>query len=155
VDKSLRDLLDSDEPFGGIPLVVGGDFRQQAPVVLRGNRVDVVEACVKSSPLWPRFQQLDLSQNMRVRAEETAFCDWLLAVGSGTHNGVGDFVALEDDLMTGDIVSSIFGPNVADLPSDEVASRAILCPKNSDTLMVNERILSSLPGESTTYYRFV
>ncbi len=64
VDRSLRDLLDCTEPFGGIPIVVGGDFRQQAPVVVHGNRVNIVEACVKSSHIWKKFQQLKLLQNI-------------------------------------------------------------------------------------------
>lgn len=83
VDRSLRELLNSEKPFGGIPIVVGGDFRQQAPVVLHGNRVKIVEACVKSSPLWKVFKELKLIKNMRVNQEEVEFTKWLLNVGSG------------------------------------------------------------------------
>ncbi|POS81884.1 hypothetical protein EPUL_005913, partial [Erysiphe pulchra] len=40
VDKTLRDLMNSDELFGGIPVVLGGDFAQILPVVKRGQRQD-------------------------------------------------------------------------------------------------------------------
>ena len=33
VDRSLRDILKVDKPFGGIPVVFGGDPRQILPVV--------------------------------------------------------------------------------------------------------------------------
>jgi len=153
VDRSMRDLLNSDEPFGGVPIVVGGDFRQQAPVVLRGNRVKVVEACVKSSHLWPKFTNLCLTLNMRVRAAETAFSDWLLSVGSGVQEGMGEFISIDEDLLTEDVVDSIFGSNIHDLSPEDLAGRAILCPKNRDTLIVNNTILSKLPGDTTTYFR--
>ncbi|POS81703.1 hypothetical protein EPUL_006620, partial [Erysiphe pulchra] len=41
VDKTLRDLMNSDELFGGIPVVLGGDFAQILPVVKRGQRQDI------------------------------------------------------------------------------------------------------------------
>ena len=37
VDRSLRDILKKDKPFGGIPVVFGGDPRQILPVVCHGN----------------------------------------------------------------------------------------------------------------------
>lgn len=34
VDRALRDLRNSDRPFGGITVVFGGDFQQILPVVV-------------------------------------------------------------------------------------------------------------------------
>ncbi|POS84475.1 hypothetical protein EPUL_002381, partial [Erysiphe pulchra] len=42
VDMVLRDLCDGNEFFGGIPVLLGGDFDQILPVVLRGRREQVV-----------------------------------------------------------------------------------------------------------------
>jgi PIF1-like helicase len=43
-DGSLRDLRKTlpggDRPFGGIPVVFGGDFQQILPVIKHGNRDD-------------------------------------------------------------------------------------------------------------------
>ncbi|KAG3047112.1 hypothetical protein PI125_g26892 [Phytophthora idaei] len=70
VDRSLRDLMDNDdEPFGGEMFVLSGDFRQLLPVVVRGTPAQTIDACLKSSTLWPKFQQLHLRENMRVERE--------------------------------------------------------------------------------------
>ena len=37
VDRSLRDILKVDKPFGGIVVVFGGDPQQILPVVHHGN----------------------------------------------------------------------------------------------------------------------
>ncbi|KAG3129897.1 hypothetical protein PI124_g20806 [Phytophthora idaei] len=67
VDRLLRDLVDNDdEPFGGKVFVLSGDFRQILPVVVRGAPAQTIDACLKSSTLWPKFQQLHLRENMRV-----------------------------------------------------------------------------------------
>ncbi|KAG3236399.1 hypothetical protein PI124_g18592 [Phytophthora idaei] len=94
VDRSLRDLMDNDdEPFGGEVFVLSGDFRQILPVVVRGTPAQTIDACLKSSTLWPKFQQLHLRENTRVMSaqnESTAtelaeFSEFLLQVGEGRH----------------------------------------------------------------------
>jgi hypothetical protein len=41
IDRSLRNirgyLPGSDRPFGGIPIILGGDFQQILPVVLKSD----------------------------------------------------------------------------------------------------------------------
>ncbi|KAG2888629.1 hypothetical protein PC114_g18335 [Phytophthora cactorum] len=94
VDRSLRDLMDNDdEPFGGKVFVLSGDFRQILSVVVRGTPTQTIDACIKSSTLWPKFQQLHLRENMRVMSaqnESTAtelaeFSEFLLQVEEGGH----------------------------------------------------------------------
>ncbi|KAG3038076.1 hypothetical protein PC121_g23999 [Phytophthora cactorum] len=94
VDRSLRDLIDNDEePFGGKVFVLSGDFRQILRVVVRGTRAQTIDACLKLSLLWPKFQQLYLRGNMRVMSaqnESTAtelaeFSGFLPQVGVGRH----------------------------------------------------------------------
>jgi hypothetical protein len=38
--------------FGGKLVIFAGDWRQVLPVVVRGGRAQVVNACLKSSVLW-------------------------------------------------------------------------------------------------------
>jgi hypothetical protein len=38
LDRSLQDIMDCNEPFGGKVVVFGGDFRQVLPIVPRGTR---------------------------------------------------------------------------------------------------------------------
>ena len=55
IDTLLRDLMNTNKPFGGKVLVLGGDFRYIPPVVKKGNRVHVVQAYLKMAVLWPHF----------------------------------------------------------------------------------------------------
>lgn len=92
-------------------------------------------------------------QNMRVNAGEEQFAEWLLSVGSGYDGeNKSDFVKLDPEFLCKDIVTAVFGDDVGSLKPEELAVRAVLCPKNEDTMRVNETILSKLPGESTCYY---
>ena len=51
-ERLLRDIMRSDEPFGGKVVVFGGDFRQVLPVVKHGSRTTMIEESFKHSPLW-------------------------------------------------------------------------------------------------------
>ena len=53
VHRTLCDVR--DEPnllFGGLPVVLGGDFAQILPVIIRGNCAAIVDAYVQRSFLW-------------------------------------------------------------------------------------------------------
>ncbi|KAF6136817.1 hypothetical protein GIB67_030102 [Kingdonia uniflora] len=52
VDRSLQDVLENGRPFGGITVVLGGDFRQILPVVPKGVREDIVSASLRRSYIW-------------------------------------------------------------------------------------------------------
>ncbi len=46
VDRLLQDVShNGNEPFGGVPILFAGDFRQVLPVVEHGNEADVLNAC--------------------------------------------------------------------------------------------------------------
>ena len=34
VDRSIKDVCNSDKPFGGLTIVIGGDFEQILPVII-------------------------------------------------------------------------------------------------------------------------
>ena len=84
VDRSLRDILKVDKPFGGIAMVFGGDPRQILPVVHHGNRAHIVKACIHPSSLWGRITQVKLSVNTCVVQDEINFSRYLLNIGNGT-----------------------------------------------------------------------
>jgi ATP-dependent DNA helicase PIF1 len=53
VHRMLTDVRSDDRSlFGGVPTVFGGDFAQILPVVPRGNRADIVNACLQRSFIW-------------------------------------------------------------------------------------------------------
>ncbi len=44
VDRTFQDLTRLDRPFGGVVVVMGGDFRQVLPVIPKGSRAQIVQA---------------------------------------------------------------------------------------------------------------
>lgn len=46
VERTLREILGNERPFGGITVLFGGDFRQTLPVVLHGTRPHIVSAAL-------------------------------------------------------------------------------------------------------------
>ena len=66
LDRTLRDLMDVDGPFGGKTLILAGDFGQCLPVVKGASKSDTVKRCINQSPLWRQYRVMQLSVNMRV-----------------------------------------------------------------------------------------
>ncbi|PIA53549.1 hypothetical protein AQUCO_00900258v1 [Aquilegia coerulea] len=42
VDRTLRDIREINEPFGGVTVVLGGDFKQTFPVITKGTRQEII-----------------------------------------------------------------------------------------------------------------
>jgi len=54
VNRTLNDICNTNNQrvFGGIPVVLGGDFAQILPVILRGTRQATVLACIRHASIW-------------------------------------------------------------------------------------------------------
>lgn len=52
LDRTLKDLRDNQNIFGGAMILLSGDFRQTLPVIPRSTVADELNACLKSSNLW-------------------------------------------------------------------------------------------------------
>jgi hypothetical protein len=181
LDRTMRDILSEHIPrnallpFGGKPVVLGGDFRQILPVVRKGTRSSIVGASITNSKLWQHVVLLKLHINMRLqnpalvgnqRDELDKFSKWGLAVGDGTlpAEKIGDesepsWVVIPDDLLIcteGDKISALVSevyPNLLVNFRDPayLASRAIVCPNNSTVDEINKYIVSLLPGDVVQY----
>ena len=85
LNRTLKDLRKNNQFFGGILLLLSGDFRQTLPVIPRSTYADEINACLKLSPLWHNFQKLQLSKNLRVEilqdSSAMTFSDQLLRPG--------------------------------------------------------------------------
>nr|GEW57388.1 hypothetical protein [Tanacetum cinerariifolium] len=95
LDWTLRNVLcrtrydTCETPFGNMPMVFGGDFRQVLPVIPKGSRQDIVNASLKQSYLWDHCKVLKLTANMRLTVgaspedvcEIRDFAEWILKVG--------------------------------------------------------------------------
>ncbi|XP_026464655.1 ATP-dependent DNA helicase PIF1-like [Ctenocephalides felis] len=84
---TLKDLRRNNNIFGGLMILLAGDFRQTLPVIPRGTPTDELNACLKASPLWNNVKTLSLTTNMRVQLQNdqsaAQFSKQLLAVGNG------------------------------------------------------------------------
>lgn len=152
VDRTLRDLMQNDVPFGGKIITLGGDFRQVLPVVPGASRAQIVAKCVKSSELWRHFRQFRLQVNMRANANEIEYAEWLLKLGNDTLpipvNRMTEYsVALPPQLQSQEIVCETF-PDLFDGEEEAMQQRVILTPFNEDCRLINERILDRMQGKT-------
>ena len=81
-DDLLRDIMESNLPFGGKVVVFGGDFRQTLPVIEQSTKEVLLQSCLLNSPLWPELHKLKLSENMQAILDPQ-FSEFLLSVGEG------------------------------------------------------------------------
>ncbi|CAN1819976.1 ATP-dependent DNA helicase PIF1 [Linum perenne] len=126
------------QPYGGMTVIFGGDFRQILPVIKRGSRSEIVSASMKMSYLWPYLTHLRLLQNMRLYQSTTStteqheiatFGSWITAIGDGAYP---------------DILSNYHNPTY-------LASRAVLAPHHEMVHKINKYLLSQMPSEESTY----
>ncbi|KAG0586650.1 hypothetical protein KC19_2G106400, partial [Ceratodon purpureus] len=162
VDRSLRDIRDSNSPFGGVTVVFGGDFRLILPVIPRGSRPQIVGACLRRSTIWQHVRILNLSINMRLQNASPAnreFAQWLLQVGDGSNfdDASSNMIQLHNWI---NIVSSIrclidnIYNNIDDMSLHEdqyFRDRTILSARNTDVDLINKEILQSFPGNLETF----
>jgi hypothetical protein len=161
VDRSFRDLCNSDRPFGGLCVVFGGDFQQILPVILKGSRAAVVSACLQRSHLWHHIKVIHLHQNMRLNThieEEANFARWQLEVGHGQHTDENLTISLPDhfccpdnsvDSLINTIYPNIHIPNQADQYFSE---HIILSSMNKTVNSLNKTVLSKFPGPAQLFH---
>jgi hypothetical protein len=159
LDRTLRDLRDNNEPFGGITLLIGGDFQQTLPVIPKGSREEILDATITRSHLWNTFQVLPLHQNMRLRNDPDAeeFGNWLHQIGHGRNSDDNNKIEIPQDIRSNDITSlmNFIYPNLQSTPPpppDYFLNRMILAPRNTDVSDVNDALLDRMTGDTKTYY---
>lgn len=182
LDRSLRDIMKSVSPdryyklFGGITVLLGGDFRQILPVITKGSRSDIVHSCILRSPLWTHCQLHTLKENMRLRRGNSEvqrrrineFSKWVLDIGDGniphvdnssqhdmfkTINIPNEFYIKSEKCDVNLLLDTVF-PDLLNRYTEKnyLNDRVVLTPKNKVVDHVNNFILDKIPGESYTYH---
>ena len=160
VDRTFRDIRETDKPFGGITVVFAGDWQQILPVVRKGGRPEIVEACIENSRLWHNVHVMKLSTNMRVQltgGDYSKFADHLLEIGEGRVPVVTDLgmykIKLNDEFVfNGDTLLKLCEHVFKDLANNYrdtkwLCSRTILCPTNEDVEEVNNILIKKFHGQ--------
>ena len=182
VDYHLRELRNDQRPFGGVNVILGGDFRQCLPVVPYGTREQQVAKSIKTSPRFDDFTQIQLHQNVRVsrlididpgRATKlNAWAKTLLLLGSNAF-GMPDAevpftsarppnvnrkgVRTMEDVRS--MIRDVFGDlaeasarSIEDLASSDLVRSAILCPLHESVDFINSCCLEEWEGDTMTKY---
>ncbi|KAL4135598.1 hypothetical protein QTP88_007196 [Uroleucon formosanum] len=160
---TLKDLRRNNNIFGGLMILLAGDFRQTLPVVPRGTPADELNACLKASPLWNNVKTLSLTTNMRVQLQNdqsaAQFSKQLLDLGngkvpvdaiSGLITLTNDFCRFVDTQLV--LIENVF-PNISENYKNYawLSQRAILAAKNNDVHALNFTIQSKIAGDLVTY----
>ncbi|POM71597.1 Helitron helicase-like protein [Phytophthora palmivora] len=67
VDRTFRDIMKNEEPFGGKVEVFSGDHREFLPVLKNSTQAEMIAACFNSSPSWEHLRQVRLTEHMCAR----------------------------------------------------------------------------------------
>ena len=145
VDTLLQTLKSSAAPFGGIPFLGVGDFRQVAPVVKNQYKTGVLDSSIRSSLLWPKFQVFRLHAPIR-NAVDPTFSTWVDSIGEDS-NGLST-IDVNDLVKSKNIEETknwLFPPEVLAKP-EACAQRAYLTTLNVDVDDFNQRVFDGLQG---------
>ncbi|CAN0900850.1 ATP-dependent DNA helicase PIF1 [Linum grandiflorum] len=183
VDRTICDLMNTPQsgpgykPFGGKTVLLGGDFRQTIPVVTNGLRGDNLSACLTRSYLWSHCKMLRLHTNMRLNTstanaadlfEGMTFPEWILALGDGkipsiTHPNYprSDWIKIPHSFIipqSANPITSLVARVYPELITSYkdisyLRSRAIVAPTNHDVTLINDYILTQLPGDTKVLLR--
>jgi len=162
VNRTLKDILESDLLFGGVPVVFGGDFHQILPVIEKGSRAQIVGASLQRSVLWQHIKILHLKINMRLNTnnlQERNFAKWQLEVGKGHHTDESANIELPNHFKcpqntVTSLIDTIY-PGIYDRAqhSDQYFSDwIILASKNDDVDDLNHHILHKFPGQERLFH---
>lgn len=159
LDRTLRDLRDNNEPFGGITILMGGDFQQTLPVIPKGSREEILDATITQSHLWNDIHVIHLHRNMRLQQDPHAeeFAKWLLDIGHGRNSDESSEIQISQDMCSSNIESlmNFVYPALNSTPPpppDYFLNRMILAPRNSDVDAINETLLDRMNSDIKIYY---
>ncbi|XP_027171705.1 ATP-dependent DNA helicase PIF1-like [Coffea eugenioides] len=160
-DDFLKDIMESELPFGGKVIFFGGDFRQTLPVIEKASKRTLIDASLPNSPIWNKFHMLKLTENMRAILDP-AFSEFLLRVGEGREpvDPQGQ-ITLPNDIVIpyyekeeslNRLIQSVF-PDLLAYSNDPytMINRCILTPKNSSVDELNDIMITRFPGNLHVY----
>ena len=163
VNKFLKALFNTVQPFGNLTCVFSGDVRQTLPKLKRASRETIVNLCISRSNLYSLFRVFSLSTNMRLRGinnpNAVKFAKFILDVGDGTYPidsvnqiELPNFIDVTNTLNN--VVENVYSNNINLLQPSQLSLRGILAPLNKDVWALNKQILELLNGSKREYLSY-
>jgi len=132
IDQLVRNVRNDDHPFGGLQVVLCGDFFQLPPVNRRDGRSG---GFVVNSQAWQNLQPVICYLNEQHRQDDQTF--------------LGILNALRSDRIDEDHVAALEARFDAELPDDHAVTHLYTTNVDVDTL--NAKRLAELPGQTHSY----
>jgi len=161
IDRSLHNFRSVNVPFSGITVVLGGDFQQTLPVIIKVTHEETILATVQWSHLWHNICLLHLKENMRLNhnPQQNQFAHWLLQLGHGSTvdmNTGSASIYLPPNIICktqANLICFLYGTTPhASMPSPQYFyERVLLAPLNNNVHKLNMHILNLFPGHPHTY----
>jgi hypothetical protein len=182
VDFTFRELRNDDRPFGGVCVLLGGDFRQCLPVVPGATREEQVAHSILTSPVFRQFAKERLHTNIRVQnclkedptqaAILHAWADTLIGIGENDFAIVNPEVPFTSHRPTNvrrkgiqtmadvhGMIKDVFGSlatisqiEPSELMCEPMVQSAILCPLNVSAEFINKCCLEQWERPLTTKF---
>ena len=135
VDRSLRDIMGSEKPFGGKCILWMGDFKQLLPVVQYGKGHNcTIQKCY----WWSTAVRITFGRNWRA-AKHPEFCHFLEDLGNGRLSAITPPPACRVH-SSAEMINAIYGSEFPD-------NHQILALTLEMCSEINKMCFARLPGE--------
>ena len=145
--------------FGGVSVILGGDFSQILPVVPRGSRAQIVHSCLQRSWIWDKLTLLQLNTNMRVSGglRDAEFVKWISSLpfdqSMSPLASIPDYIDRQPDLQG--LIKMIYSLRLlasATRNFDVFTGTALLTTKNGTVSEINQAVHKEMPGVERVYF---
>jgi len=141
-DKICREVLRVDKPFGGIPIVLVGDFFQLPPVIRRGHQMSsghlMSTPFAHASPVWRELNLITCYITEQYRQDDVEFLEVLSAIRSGNVEEMHHEQLTSRQVLLSEI------PSEGEVPK--------LFSHNADVDRINAGELAKLPGKAKKFH---
>lgn len=167
VHRTFCDLLETNKPFGGKVVLLGGDFRQILPVVRHGSQSDIIFSNLQHSFLWSHVHLLHLTINMRIHSSQNTsdnnFENYLLSIGNGTQHVYPTIGSNNIQLPRNmcippnengldNLIAHVYPDLISNTFSEKMYARAILSSTNERIDKINTKVMKIFPSEECKTY---